>query len=325
MDRIIEYRIREEDLPETVNGIIGKLLKNKMHLTVGEISHAKFHSGGIMIFPSEKKGAGSNPENAAGRRVTVKDRAKTGDVIRVTLSDEPLDEERIFPVEGPLDILYEDLDIVVVNKPSGIVVHPSHGHYFDSEANFLADYYKRKGQEVVCRAVGRLDKDTSGVLLFAKNRPAAGRLFRQKEQYKCRKVYLAAVCGIFTEQEKNGWNEIDLPIGPVPDVLMKQRIAEPPFGKNALTKYRIVSEIEENGVAMSLVEAEILTGRTHQIRVHMAAVGHPLVGDPLYGKAHEKYQRAMLHAEKLTLFQPFSGEEFRISAPLPDDFPGFER
>lgn len=314
MDRILEYVVREEDLPETVNGIIGKLLKSRMHLTTGEVSHAKFHDGGIMLFKDEKQGT----------RVTVKDRAEAGNLIRVTLADEPSDEEKTVPCEGPLAILYEDQDMVVVDKPAGTVVHPSHGHYFDSEANFLAFYYKAQGLDVVCRAVGRLDKDTSGVLVFAKNRPAAGRLFRQKEQNICRKVYLAAVRGHFSEHEKEGVNEITLPIGPIPGVLMKQQVTEEPFGKPALTKYRVLAETVEAGVEMSLVEAEILTGRTHQIRVHMSAVGHPLIGDPLYGEIDPKYKRAMLHAEKLIFRQPFEGTEHCVAADMPSDFPLFQ-
>lgn len=313
MDRILEYIVREADMPETVNGIIGKLLKTKMKLTVGEISHAKFHEDGIRLIFSD----------GHEEKVTVKDRAQPGDMLRVTLADEKSDEERIVPCEGPLNILYEDQDLVIVDKPAGTVVHPSHGHYFDSEANFLAHYYKAKGAEVIPRAVGRLDKDTSGVLMFAKNRPAAGRLFREKDENTCRKVYLAAVIGHFVDEENNGWNEISLPIGPVPGALMKQQVAEPPIGKTALTRYRVIEQTEENGIKMSLVEAEILTGRTHQIRVHMAATGHPLIGDPIYGKADDRYRRAMLHAERLIFTQPFEGKQYCIEAKIPADFPVF--
>ncbi len=313
MDRILEYIVREADMPETVNGIIGKLLKIKMKLTVGEISHAKFHEGGIRLISNyghEKK-------------VTVKDRAQPGDMIRVTLADEKSDEERIVPCEGPLNILYEDHDLVIVDKPAGTVVHPSHGHYFDSEANYLAHYYKEKGIDVIPRAVGRLDKDTSGVLMFAKNRPAAGRLFREKDENVCRKVYLAAVYGHFADEGSEMWNEISLPIGPVPGVLMKQQIIEPPIGKSAFTKYRVIEQTEADGIKMSLVEAEILTGRTHQIRVHMAATGHPLIGDPIYGETDRKYRRAMLHAERLIFTQPFEGKKYCIEAKIPTDFPEF--
>ena len=313
MDRILEYTVREADMPETVNGIIGKLLKIKMRLTVGEISHAKFHEGGIRLIS----------DDGHDKKVTVKDRALPGDVIRVTLADEKPDEERIVPCEGPLRILYEDQDLVIVDKPAGTVVHPSHGHYFDSEANFLTHYYKEKGIDVIPRAVGRLDKDTSGVLMFAKNRPAAGRLFREKDENTCRKIYLAAVRGHFIGEETDGWNEISFPIGPVPGVLMKQQVAEPPAGKPALTRYRVIEQIEENGIKMSLVEAEILTGRTHQIRVHMAAAGHPLIGDPIYGETDDRYRRAMLHAERLIFTQPFEGKRHCVSAEIPEDFPGF--
>ena len=125
--------------------------------------------------------------------MTVKDRVAPGDIVRVLFRDNDADKERVEAVEGSVDILYEDEDVVVLNKPAGTVSHPSHGHHRDSLANHLAGYYKRTGKNGTLRLVGRLDKDTSGAILFAKNAPAASRLFRQKEQGVFRKTYLA-VC-----------------------------------------------------------------------------------------------------------------------------------
>ena len=187
MDRILEYRIKRSDLDETAGGILGKVLKHCMGLTSHEISHAKFAPGGISVL---KKG------NNTGKYepVTVKERVSGGDIVRVLFSDAMVgDEDKVIAVKGDIDILYEDEDVVVLNKPAGVVSHPSHGHYRDSIANYLAGHYYEGGEIGKLRAVGRLDKDTSGAILFARNAPAASRLFRQKEAGLFRKTYLAIV------------------------------------------------------------------------------------------------------------------------------------
>ena len=187
MDRILEYRIRTDDPDATVGGILSKVLKQCMGLTPHEISHAKFTPGGLMVGRD-----GNQP--GLYESVTVKDKVAPGDTVRIMFTDNiDEQEERVEAVEGSVDILYEDEDVVVLNKPTGIVSHPSHGHHKDSLANYLAGYYKRSGQSGRFRVVGRLDKDTSGVILFAKNAPAAARLFRQKEEGLFKKTYLA-VC-----------------------------------------------------------------------------------------------------------------------------------
>ncbi|MBO6146515.1 MAG: RluA family pseudouridine synthase [Lachnospiraceae bacterium] len=259
--------------------------------------------------------------NQAGlyESVTVKDKVVPGDTVRVMFTDNTDEqEERVEAVEGSVDILYEDEDVVVLNKPTGIVSHPSHGHHKDSLANYLAGYYKRYGKSGRFRVVGRLDKDTSGAILFAKNAPAAARLFRQKEDGVFRKTYLAVCANPPKNNEKRIWNVIDDPIGPIPGTLMKQQIMQPPEGKSALTRY-ICRGSFDHGCVM---EAEIDTGRTHQIRVHLASVGHPLIGDKLYGEELETGRfadRALLHAWKMTFRHPFGSEIINITAPIPDD------
>ena len=137
------------------------LLKDCLHLTGREVSRAKFLPDGIM---------------ADGVQVTVKQRLRAGQILTVCLEDTDGMESRVAAREGALTILYEDEDIVFVDKPAGVVVHPSHGHFYDSVGNYLAYYYEQQGMDVICRVIGRLDKDTSGVLLFAKNQAAAARM-----------------------------------------------------------------------------------------------------------------------------------------------------
>ena len=312
MDRILEYRVKSSDLDKTVGGIVVKVLKHCMGLTVHEISHAKFTPGGITVLRND---------NSTGEfeSVTVKDRISAGDIVKVLFSDDPeIVEEKVAAVKGDIQILYEDEDVIVLNKPAGTVSHPSHGHYRDSLANYLADYYEASGKSGKLRIVGRLDKDTSGTILFAKNAPAASRLFRQKETGFFKKTYLAIADNPPEENEKNKWNIIDSPIGPVPGTLMKQQIMAPPDGKSALTRYICCGG--HGGI--SVIQAEIDTGRTHQIRVHLASAGHPLIGDKMYGGTADGTagaERALLHAWKMSFRQPFGAEIINITAPVPED------
>ena len=312
MDRILEYRVKASDLDKTIGGIIVKVLKHCMGLTPHEISHAKFTPGGISVLRNE---------NSTGEyeSVTVKDRVCAGDTVKVLFSDDiEKDEERVLAVESDIQILYEDEDVIVLNKPAGTVSHPSHGHYRDSLANYLAEYYEASGKSGKLRIVGRLDKDTSGTILFAKNAPAASRLFRQKDTGLFRKTYLAIADNPPEENEKNKWNIIDSPIGPVPGTLMKQQIIAPPDGKSALTRFICC----EGHDGISVIQAEIDTGRTHQIRVHLASVGHPLIGDKMYGGTADEAagaDRALLHAWKMSFKQPFGTEIINLTATIPED------
>ena len=294
MRRTLSYQIKQEDVDRTVGGLVNFLLKDCLHLTGREVSRAKFLPNGIM---------------ADVVQVTVKQRIKAGQTLTVCLEDTDGKESRVAPREGPIQIVYEDEDIVFVNKPAGVVVHPSHGHFYDSIANFLAYHYEQLGQDVICRVIGRLDKDTSGVLLFAKNQAAAARMTAQKQNGESSRTYLALVSGHMPKQS----GEIDAPLERMPDDLMLQRVSE--SGLSAYTTYEVVQEFEE----YSLLSVKISTGRTHQIRVHMASIGHPLLGDVLYGKPDARIARAALHSSEVTCRQPFTGETIQIQVPLPED------
>lgn len=285
MEKILEIRIGKEDAGRPVR----EVLKRRAGLTRAQIRSVKFRPGGL---------------SAEGRQVRSSDCLREGQVLRVLLEKQEDGGCVWTPNPGPLEILYEDEDLIAVEKPSGMVVHPSPGHYGDSLANRLADYFLRRNPESAfrIRAVGRLDKDTSGIMLFAKNQAAAAKMEgnRQKE-------YLAVTAGC--PESLSG--TVCAPLGKCRDHLMKMEVQEE--GKRAVTHY----EVARPG-KFSLVRVWLETGRTHQIRVHMAYIGHPLAGDSLYG-GDPVLGRAALHAWKLSFIQPFSGKKIELTSELPQD------
>jgi 23S rRNA pseudouridine1911/1915/1917 synthase len=225
----------------------------------------------------------------------------------VILADEMPD--KILPAEGPLDILYEDEDLICLNKPAGLVVHPSHGHFADTLANYLAHYFLKNGEPHEIRTVGRLDKDTSGVICFAKSRTAAAIMAGQTGEGAAQKTYLALAEGTFDENA----GEVDAPISREYEEKIRRVVRED--GAHAVTHYRVVTQY----AGYALVRLSLETGRTHQIRVHMAHIGHPLLGDPIYGSARPGLARAALHAASISMKQPFTRQALMITAPLPED------
>lgn len=287
--RTLEYQAIEQD-----DGVrLELILKRRLGLSVRQIRQLKFLSDGITV-------------NGQKQRIVYS--VHSGDRICVTFSEQNRNVQELPFLEKPLHILYEDEDLLVVDKKAGEVCHPAHGHYQDTLANQAAAYLAGCGSEKApIRCIGRLDKDTSGTLLFAKNRLAAERLARQKEEGVFRKEYLALVNGIFPVSNRSG--EICLPLAPLPGSLMKMQVSG--NGKRALTRYEVLCSDRH----CSLVLCRIETGRTHQIRVHMVAIGHPLVGDPLYGNdTHVSSTRTALHAWRLYLKQPVTGEELMIES-----------
>ena len=246
-----------------------------------------------------------------------------------------------------LAIIYEDQDILAINKPAGIVTHPSGSHYSDSLANQVASYFRSKGEPTKVRSIGRLDKETSGILLFAKNQTAAARLQKQRENGISEKTYLAAVSGSMLEDTDGTFHAITTPLTPDPDNRLKMVISPGsslPGSKPAVTLYSVLkSTAPGSRISASLVMLRLKTGRTHQIRVHMASLGHPLLGDSLYhlSDTTNLFSRAALHAWKLKFHPPFpAGEttsgilssipctenakkEISLEAPLPEDFKKF--
>ncbi len=240
-------------------------------------------------------------------------RLAAGDCIEVQLlPPAPVDLQ---PESIPLSIVYEDQDLLVVNKPAGLVVHPSHGHPTGTLVNAVLAHCPDLlgvGGEVRPGIVHRLDKDTSGLLLVAKNDLAFRHLQRQFKDREVHKVYLALVEGLLPLPR----GIIDAPVGRDPRDRKRMAVTAR-GGREARTQYRVLEYFEQH----SLVEAEPVTGRTHQIRVHLASLGHPVVGDSLYGFRRQRWLigRHFLHAARISFTLPSSGQSVHFSAPLPPE------
>ena len=295
MEKEITYQMSLSDWPLSDNGSVRQVMTRDLKLSRKEISRLKF-DGEILL---------------NGKRIKVNDRMRVGDTLTLRFPEAQTGEIPMLDTEP--DILYEDEDVVVVNKPAGIPCHPVHGHIDDSMGTILASYYRRKGEDFVIRPVGRLDKDVSGAILFAKNRLAASRLSKDREEGRLNKNYTAFVSGIFDIKQ----GMIDAPIAKAEGE--RRRVTKDPNGKPALTIFRVVNEFHIAGQSVSELNVEIETGRTHQIRVHMSAAGHPLIGDELYGGTTAILKRPALHCSRIDFMTPFTRESRVIAAPLPDD------
>lgn len=218
------------------------------------------------------------------------------------------------PEDIPLEVLYEDEELIVLNKPAGMVVHPGAGNRESTLVSallFHSGSLSKIGGEERPGIVHRLDKETSGCIVVAKSDVSHRELARQFASRGVRKTYIALVEG--TPRVKDGI--IDAPIARHPVHRKKMAIAAPAKGRDAVTEYHVISA----GKKLSLVECRPKTGRTHQIRVHLKHLGHPVVGDPLYGKRGD-HTRHMLHAWKLAFTHPVSGKALEFEAPIPDGF-----
>lgn len=237
-----------------------------------------------------------------------------GDVIEVDIpKEQPL---TVLPATIPLDIVYEDHDVVVVNKPRGMVVHPAPGSRDNTLVNALiAHCDDLSGINGVLRPgiVHRIDKDTSGLLLVAKNDIAHNSLARQLKNHTVRRVYEAIVCGVVAEPQ----GIVDCPIGRHPSERKKMAVTEK-NSKPAVTHYLVLERFTD----YTHIELKLETGRTHQIRVHMKYIGYPLLGDPVYGKGEKNpfhFAGQALHARTIGFLHPVSGEYLEFSVEPPED------
>jgi 23S rRNA pseudouridine1911/1915/1917 synthase len=238
-------------------------------------------------------------------------RLKSGDSIEVTVPDAAL--AAVLPEDLPLDVLYASDDLIVVNKPAGMPVHPSAGHYSGTLVNAILARYPDIGPlrgELRPGIVHRLDKDTSGAMVVARTAPAQADLARQIKEREVEKRYLAIVQG----RLQPGEGLIDAPVGRHPRDRKRQAVVD--GGREARTRYRSLSQ----GSEATLLDVTLETGRTHQIRVHMAALGHPVIGDPVYGRRSPHIARQALHSWRLGFTAPSTGEWLEVEAPPPADF-----
>ena len=290
MCRRLEYTIT----PELVGIRVDTLLRKQLGLSGTVIRRVKWLEDGILV---------------DGTRVNTRFCPAAGQVLSVRLSD-PERNSGIVPAPGPLDIVYEDEDLIVLNKAPGVSVHPGPGHFDDTLGNFLVHYYETSGQEADFHPVHRLDRGTSGLLVSAKHPHAQEVLKNQLHTERFRRVYLAVCEGVPDPMS----GTVDAPLGPKPGSLMEQMVRLD--GKPARTKYGVLRVWG----GRALLSLELETGRTHQIRVHMAHIGHPLAGDFLYGREDSALiGRPALHSGYLSFFQPITEEKLQFSAPLPED------
>ena len=232
-----------------------------------------------------------------------------GETLTVHVQEE-VSSEKIPPVELPLDIVYEDEDILVVNKPADMPIHPSLNNYCNSLANALAWYFEQQNKPFIFRCINRLDRDTSGLTIIAKHILSAGILSSMVAQRAIHREYLAIVRGEVTPAQ----GTIDAPIGRKGNSII-ERIVDYEKGERAVTHYQLTEY--KNG--HSLLSIHLETGRTHQIRVHMKHIGFPLIGDYLYNPDMEYMQRQALHSYRLQFTHPITKESMDFTAPLPKD------
>lgn len=235
-----------------------------------------------------------------------------GDKLVVSLNYEE-DNSNIIAKQIPLDIIYEDDWYLVVNKTAGIPVHPSILHYENSLSNGIRFYFDEIGLKKKIRPVNRIDKDTSGIVIFAKNEYIQECLIRQMKTNELKKEYIAIVEGHL--KDKKG--TINAPIARKENSIIERCVSS--SGNPSVTHYEVIEEMEINNIKFSKVKCILETGRTHQIRVHMSYINHPLLGDDLYGGSTNLINRQALHSYKICFVHPITKQFVNYEAPLPED------
>lgn len=243
-----------------------------------------------------------------GATTYISKSVKPGDDISVIINFVE-DNSNIVAKKMDLDIIYEDDCYLIINKPYNLAVHPSMLHYDNSLSNGIKYYFDSIGLQKKIRPVNRLDKDTTGLVVFAKNEYIQECLVYQMKTMQMHKTYIAVCDGIF--EEKNG--TINLPIARKPGSIIERCVDS--NGDSAITHYCVIAEHNNVSVVKCLLE----TGRTHQIRVHLSSIGHPILGDTLYGKKQTPIKRQLLHAYMLEFIHPITGQLVTYKAPIPTD------
>ena len=292
MKRILEYIIGKEE----VNLSIEKFLLSKYY-TGNTITQLKKMYRSILL---------NNEWVYRNTKLSLNDK------LVITILEEE-NSKNILPIKLNFNIIYEDEDILIVNKPANMPIHPSLNNYNNSLANALAYYYKNKGEAFVFRCINRLDKDTTGLTIIAKNILSAGILYKDMSKRKIKRSYIAV-----TENSPYLKDEdtIDLPIARVNDSLITRKV-DFINGERAVTHYKILEKTDDKAI----LELHLDTGRTHQIRVHMSFLGSPLIGDYLYNSKYSNSSdtRPLLHSYKLEFNHPINKNKLEFVATIPKD------
>ena len=275
---------------------VKEILLGSIGVSVSHLRHLKFIENGIML----------NGEKATVRRCVA-----IGDCLEVAVEDAH-EGSRLTPTDIPLEIVYEDSAIAVPSKPADMPTHPSHDHHGDTLADALAYRYKDCPTPFVFRPINRLDRNTSGLTLIARNRISAARLSKSMREGKIKKQYLAILCGI----PESADGVIETYMRRTEQSIIKREVCDADVGGDyALTRYRVIATTDR----YSLVLASPETGRTHQLRVHFASIGCAILGDDMYGTPSTLIPRQALHAIALKLPHPTTSEELQLRAKLPED------
>lgn len=297
---ILRYTAKETDIGRTVYAIIRREFRISAALTRRLKQAGAIYAGGVPVYTDHAVTAGELVE------------------INIMAAEPSCD---LVPETGPLDILFEDKGLIAVNKPAGVLTHPSRARYTGTLSNFVAGYLAQSAGYGCCHAVNRLDRDTSGVVLFAKNSYMKARASEALAEDGALKEYTAAVFGVIEPPA----GTIDLPIRRLREMDMCRIVS--PDGQRAVTHYKTELVLEAPGGALSLLRLTLETGRTHQIRVHCHHLGHAVLGDVLYYTADSAAlskrlgaASQMLHARRLSFSHPLTGRRIDLEAPEPKLF-----
>lgn len=286
------YKISAEESGKTVK----EILRYSVGLSLAFTKKLKFLDNGIML---------------NGERVTVRATVREGDILSLATEDDG-EETLLSPADLPFDCIYEDEYLILPSKPAFMPTHPSRNHRGDTLADALAYKYKQEGASLVFRAISRLDKDTSGILLIAKDRISASHLSEAMKRGEIKKQYVAILDGLLTKKQ----GIIDTYIRREGESIIKREVCNADEGGDrAITHYEVLAESS----SQTLVLASPITGRTHQLRVHFSHLGAPILGDGMYGAESNLISRHALHALSLEFPHPKTKKIMKISAPLFED------
>ncbi|MBE6915939.1 MAG: RluA family pseudouridine synthase [Ruminococcaceae bacterium] len=281
-------------VPSRLDGaLLRDVMKREIGISSKQLARMKQHTGAILC---------------NGEPVYVIHRVCTGDELRFLIEDDS-EADGIVATQGEVDIRFENSDILIVEKPAGLAVHPAPGDREHTLGNFVVWHYEQLGEQFTYRPVNRLDRGTSGLMVIAKNAYAHASLAREMHTARFEREYLAVTEGVPIQIE----GTVCAPIARAEGSTIRREVSK--SGADAVTHYRV----EETFGGRALVRLRLETGRTHQIRVHMAHLSCPLVGDFLYGQESEEIPRCALHSAKLKLILPVTGDTLEVESDLPQD------